>query len=215
MQLRSVITALGRWEESDVGLGAKYSDTKGEASPWREVACEAGQSAAKQVAALGVYSFTQKAGVRTADSDPQSKRLGWSSLLTLIFNDISCCCCSVAQSCPTLCDPMDCSTPGSLSFTISRSLLKLTSIKLMMPSNHLILCHPLLLLLSVFPSIKVFPAGWTNFHFSVDTDLGSLPQTMNSGCWPGALKLPLLPIFNHVVSRQEAVNGCEGNRSSY
>ena len=97
--------------------------------------------------------------LRTADSDPESKRLGWSSLSTLIFNDISCCCCSIAQSCPTLCDPMDCSTPCSLSFTISRSLLKLTSIKLMMPSNHLILCHPLLLLLSVFPSIKVFPAG--------------------------------------------------------
>ena len=107
MQLRSVITALGRWEQSDVGLGAKYSDKKGEASPWRKVACEAGQSAAKQVAALGVYSFTQKAGVRTADSGQQSKRLGWSSLSTLVFNDISCCCCSITQSCPTLCDPTD------------------------------------------------------------------------------------------------------------
>ena len=45
---------------------------------------------------------------------------------------------------------------ASLSFTISRSLLKLTSIELVMPSNHLILCHPLLLLPSVFPSIRVF-----------------------------------------------------------
>ena len=44
----------------------------------------------------------------------------------------------------------------SLSFTISQSLLKLTSIKLVMPSNHLILCHPLLLLPSIFPSIRVF-----------------------------------------------------------
>ena len=44
----------------------------------------------------------------------------------------------------------------SLSFTISRSLLKLMSIKSMMPSNHLILCHPLLLLPSIFPSIWVF-----------------------------------------------------------
>ena len=111
--------------------------------------------------------------------------------------------------------PHGLSTLGTLSFTISRSLLRLTSIKLMMPSNHLILCHPLLLLLSVFPSIKVFPAGRTDFHFSVDMDLGSLPQTVNSGCWPGALKLPLLPISNHVVSRHEAVNGCEGNTSSY
>ena len=55
---------------------------------------------------------------------------------------------SVAQSCLTLCDPMDC--------TNSRSLLKLMSIKSVMPSNHLILCHPLLLLPSIFPSIRVF-----------------------------------------------------------
>ena len=45
---------------------------------------------------------------------------------------------------------------ASLSVTISRSLLKLTFIELVMPSNHLILCHPLLLLPSIFPSIKVF-----------------------------------------------------------
>ena len=45
---------------------------------------------------------------------------------------------------------------ASLSFTISRSLLKLMSIKSMMPSHHLILCRPLLLLPSIFPSIRVF-----------------------------------------------------------
>ena len=44
----------------------------------------------------------------------------------------------------------------SLSFTVSRSLFKLMSIESVMPSNHLILCHPLLLLPSVFPSIRVF-----------------------------------------------------------
>ena len=44
---------------------------------------------------------------------------------------------------------------ASLSFTISLSLLKLMSIESMMPSSHLILCHPLLLLLSIFPSFKV------------------------------------------------------------
>ena len=46
---------------------------------------------------------------------------------------------------------------ASLSSTISRSLLRLMSIELVMPSNHLILCRPLLLLPSTFPSIKVFP----------------------------------------------------------
>ena len=46
---------------------------------------------------------------------------------------------------------------ASLSFTISQSLLKLMSLEVVMPLNHLILCHPLLLLPSIFPSIKVFP----------------------------------------------------------
>ena len=62
---------------------------------------------------------------------------------------------SVAQLCPTLCDPMDCSTPG-LPVHHSRSSLKLTCIESVMPSNHLILCHPHLLLASFFPSIRVF-----------------------------------------------------------
>ena len=47
---------------------------------------------------------------------------------------------------------------ASLSFTTSQSFLKLMSIKLVMPSNRLILCHPLLLLPSIFPSIRVFAA---------------------------------------------------------
>ena len=63
---------------------------------------------------------------------------------------------SVAQSRLTLCNPMDCSTQASLSTTNSQSLLKLMSIETLMPSNHLILCHPLLLLPSIFPSIRVF-----------------------------------------------------------
>ena len=63
---------------------------------------------------------------------------------------------SVTQSCPTLCNPMDCSTPGFPVLTNSWSLLKPMSIELVMPSNHLTLCHPLLLLTSMFPSIRVF-----------------------------------------------------------
>ena len=51
---------------------------------------------------------------------------------------------------------MDCSTPAFPVLPISQSLLKLMSIELMMPSNHLILCCPLLLLPSIFPSIRVF-----------------------------------------------------------
>ena len=62
---------------------------------------------------------------------------------------------SVVQSCPTLWDPMDCSTPG-FPITNSRKLCKLISIESVMPSNHLILYCPLLLLPSIFPSIRVF-----------------------------------------------------------
>ena len=130
---------------------------------------------------------------------------------------------SVTQSCPSLCNPMDCSTPGSSvhgiiqarilewvdipfsreyvdssaqslsrvrlfvtpwtaalqasqSFTTSRSLLKLKSIASVMPSNRLILCGSLLLLPSIFPSIRVlfsestlhirWPKYWS-FSFSI------------------------------------------------
>ena len=73
-------------------------------------------------------------------------------------------CYSAAQSCPTLCNPMDCSTPGFLSFTSSQSLLTLMSIESVIPSNHLILCHPLLLLPSIFPRIQVFSNESANWH---------------------------------------------------
>ena len=62
----------------------------------------------------------------------------------------------VAQACPTLCNPMNHSTPGPLSITNSQSLLKLMSIESVMPSSHLILCRPLLLLPPIPPSIRVF-----------------------------------------------------------
>ena len=63
---------------------------------------------------------------------------------------------SVAESCLTLCTPWTAARQASLSITNFWSLLKLMSIELVMPSNHLILCHPLLLLSSIFPSIRVF-----------------------------------------------------------
>ena len=56
--------------------------------------------------------------------------------------------------------PWTAALQASLSFTISWSLLKLMSIESVMPSNHLILCHSLLLLPSIFPSIESFPMSW-------------------------------------------------------
>ena len=82
---------------------------------------------------------------------------------------------SVALLCPTLCDPMNRSTPG---LPVHHQLpeFKLTSIESVMPSSHLILCHPLFLLPPIPPSIRVFsnesalrvrwPKYW-NFSFSI------------------------------------------------
>ena len=84
-------------------------------------------------------------------------------------------CCSVAQLCLTLWDPTNCSMPGFPVFTISQSLLKLMSIELVILSNYLIHCCPLLPP-SIFPSITVFskelglrirwPKYWS-FSFSI------------------------------------------------
>ena len=96
---------------------------------------------------------------------------------------------SVAQSCPTLCDPMECSTPG---LSVHHQLLeftKLMSIELVMPSNHLILCCPLLLLPSIFSSIRVFsnesvlhirwPKCWNfSFHISPSNEYSGLISFM-------------------------------------
>ena len=83
---------------------------------------------------------------------------------------------SVTQSCPTLCNPWIPVHQASLSINNSWNPLKLTSIELVMPSSHLILCRPLLLLPPIPPSIRVFsnesthsmrwPKYWS-FSFSI------------------------------------------------
>ena len=84
---------------------------------------------------------------------------------------------AVAQSCPTLCKtPWTTACQASLSITNSQSPPKPMAIESVMPSNHLILCRPLLLLPSIFPSIRVFsnesvfhikwPKYWS-FSFSI------------------------------------------------
>ena len=88
---------------------------------------------------------------------------------------------SVAQLCPTLCNPMDCSTTSLTVHHHSQSLLKLMSIESVMPSSHLILYRPLLLLLPIPPSIRVFsnestlhkrwPKYWSfNFNISPSSE---------------------------------------------
>ena len=91
---------------------------------------------------------------------------------------------SVTQSCPTLCDPWTVAHKASLSITNSRSPHIFMSLELVMPSNCLILCHPLLPLPSIFPNIRAFshelalcirwPKYWS-FSFSIS------PSSEHSG----------------------------------
>ena len=110
---------------------------------------------------------------------------------------------------------------ASLSFTISGSLLKLMSIESVMPSNHLVLCHPLLLP-SVFPSIRVFsnklafhirsPKYWS-FSFSINPsieysglisfridwfDLPAVQGILKSLLWHHSLKASVLWCIKHI-----------------
>ena len=104
---------------------------------------------------------------------------------------------SVSQSCRTV-TPWTAALQASLSIVNSRSLLKLMSIELVMPSNHLILC-PLLLLPSIFPSIRVFskesvlcirwPKYWSfSFSISLSNECSGLISHMIIPCSPGTLK---------------------------
>ena len=103
---------------------------------------------------------------------------------------------SVAQSCPSLCDPMNCSTPASLFITKSRGSPKPMYVELVMPSNHFILCNPLLLLPSILPSIRIFsnesvlhirwPKYW-RFSFSISP----------SNEHPGMLSFRMMDVGSH------------------
>ena len=86
------------------------------------------------------------------------------------------CCQSGSKSCPAICDHMDCSTPSSPVLHYLLVFVKVTAIESVMPFSHLILCCPLLLLPSIFPSIRAFsnesafPIRWPkywSFSFSV------------------------------------------------
>ena len=121
--------------------------------------------------------------------------------------------CSVPQACPTLCDPMDCSTPGFPSQPISnsQSLLKLMSIASVMPSNHRILCCSLLFLPSIFLSNKVFsnesvlrirwPKYWSfSFSISPSNDYSRLISFRIDWIDPLAVQETLKSLLQHHIS---------------
>ena len=113
-------------------------------------------------------------------------------------------CCSVAKSCPTLCDPMDCSTSVlSLSITNSQSLLRLMSIKSMMPSHHLILCCPLLFFVPHWLRILVHycPVSKTNEMSQAVQQLGL--HASNAG---GMDLIPGRGTRSHMLRGQKQTN---------
>ena len=91
-------------------------------------------------------------------TDSFEKTLCWERLqvASLLSEPWVCCCVQLLSPVRLFVIPRTAARRASSSFTISRSLLKLMFIELVMPSNRLILCHPLLLLPSIFPSIRVF-----------------------------------------------------------
>ena len=83
-------------------------------------------------------------------------------------------CCSVAPSCPTLCNPMACSTPGFPVLRHLPELLRLMSIELLMPSNHLILCRPLSSCTQSFPVSGSLPMS--QLFTSGSQNIGASPS---------------------------------------
>ena len=128
---------------------------------------------------------------------------------------------SVTQSVCLFATPWNAARQASLSITNSRSLLRLMSIESVMPSNHLILCRPLLLLPSIFPSIRVFsnesvlhirwPKYWS-FSFSIS------PSNEYSGLVsfriPGWIALPskgLSRVFSNTTAQMHQFFGVQSS----
>ena len=97
------------------------------------------------------------------------KQSGRLLLLVLSFSSVQFN--SVAQSCPTLCDPMKCNTPGLLVHNNSWHLPKHMSIESVMPCNHLILCRPISSCLQSFPASVQFVS--VTQLFNIDSDVGT------------------------------------------
>ena len=148
-------------ERAATGRGRRWADSRG---CWRASA-QANQQ----------HSLPLQASTRTMHAEVELHNLNLESLVTLLFppaglgttvgpqgvtagpsfKGSSVQCSSVTQSCLTQ-TPWTAARQASLSITRSQSLLKLMSIESVMPSKHLIFCHPLLLLLTIFPNIRVF-----------------------------------------------------------
>ena len=117
---------------------------------------------------------------------------------------ISFCCCSVASHVRLFATPWSAARQAPLPSTISWSLFKFISIESVMPSNHLILCHPLLLLPSILPSIRV-----SSYELALPISIGASPSasilSLNIQSWfplglTGLISLALFKGLSRVFS---------------
>ena len=140
------------WESISINLSPPFMEVNH--SPWAASRVEKGHGQGLLEAIP--LSIPEDGSIQENEQIPKSitKTAIYSKCL---HSNIYYCCCSVSKVCPNLCDPWKAARQASLSFTISRSLLKFMSIESVVLSNHLILYHPLLLLPQSFPASGSFP----------------------------------------------------------
>ena len=125
---------------------------------------------------------------------------------------------SVTQSCPTFVTPWIAAGQATLSITNPQRTLKFTSIESVMPSSHLILCRPLLLLPSIFPSIRVFynestlPMRWPKYwSFSLSISPMNIQDWSPLG-WTGWISLQskgLSRVFSNITVQKHQFFGAQ------
>ena len=126
---------------------------------------------------------------------------------------------SVIQSCPTLCDTRTAVCQASLSITNSQNLLKIIPIESVMPSNHLIICHPLLLLPPIFPSVRIFsnesalciewPKYWSfSFSISPSYEYSGL-ISFKTTAWISWLSKGLSRVFSNTIVQKHQFFGTQ------
>ena len=139
-------------------------------------------------------------------------------------SDLSLVCCSFAKSCPTLCDPWAAACQASMSFTISQRLLKFMLNESVMPLNHLIFCYPLLLLPSIFLSIRVlsneltlhikWPKYWSlSFSISPSNEYSGL-ISFRTHWFISLLSKSLSRVFSSITNQKHKCFGAEPSLES-
>ena len=119
---------------------------------------------------------------------------------------ISCCCCSITKSCLTLCNPRSAVHQASLSFTTSQCLLTLLCTESVMPPNHLILCHSLLLLLSIFSQ----PRGLFQWVGSLHQVTKLLALQLQSFQWIFRVTLYMKVVHGMPIYKRDNLRACPG-----